>query len=63
MTHIAQQKPDEWPGPKPPETPPPDPDRIGDPGVPETLPPPPEQPDQRPQEYPLPDEVSGLSPC
>lgn len=59
MTHIAQQKPDEWPAPQPSETPPLEPDRISDPSVPETPPPQPEQPAERPREYPVPDERPG----
>lgn len=42
MTHIAQQKPGEWPAPPPSEIPPLDPDRISDPGAAETPPPQPE---------------------
>lgn len=58
MINFAQQKPDEFPAPKPSETPPLEPDRISDPGAPEMPPPQPEQPAERPPEYPAPDELS-----
>ncbi len=59
MTNFKQQKPgrtDEFPAPQPSETPPLDPDRLSDPGSPETPSPEPEQPAEHPPEYPVPGE-------